>query len=71
MTTTTDRQHRLLALCAIRIDNESVDWSLIAHEAQFQDGLDSLWSGQVQDCSTVGEPTLRQATDGRDRRTSP
>ena len=26
----TERQRRLLALCAIRIDAKSVDWSLIA-----------------------------------------
>jgi len=32
----TNDQRRLLALCAIRIDQESVDWSLIAREAQFQ-----------------------------------
>jgi hypothetical protein len=33
--TITNNQRRLLALCAIRIGQESVDWSLIAREAQF------------------------------------
>ena len=64
MISKTDRQHRLLALCAIRIDNESVDWSLIAREAQFQDGLDSLWSGQVQECSTVGKASQKVLREG-------
>lgn len=57
-----EAQRRLLALCAIRIGQQSVDWSLIAREAQFPDGLDSLWSGTIQEKSAVADrsrPILR------------
>jgi DNA processing protein len=54
MDITTDQRH-LLALCAIRVDQESVDWSLIAREAQFPEGLDALWSGSIQEKSDVAE----------------
>ncbi len=53
ITTITDGQRRLLALCAIRIDHESVDWSLIAREAQFPGGLDALWEGKFQERSAT------------------
>lgn len=55
-------QRRLLALCAIRVDQESVDWNLIAREAQFPEGLDALWSGAIQEKSAAAErsrPVLR------------
>jgi DNA processing protein len=58
----TNDQRRLLALCAIRIDQESVDWSLLAREAQFVEGLDNLWSGTIQETSAVASrarPVLR------------
>ena len=55
----TDSQRRLLALCAIRIDRESVDWSLLAREAQFPGGLDALWDGVVQERSDVAETARR------------
>lgn len=48
-------QRRLLGLCAIRIGQESVDWSLIAREAQFPGGLDALWEGKVQEQSTTAD----------------
>lgn len=48
-----EAQRRLLALCAIRVERDSVDWSLIAREAQFPDGLDSLWSGTIQEKSAA------------------
>jgi DNA processing protein len=51
----TNDQRRLLALCAIRIDQESVDWSLIAREAQFPEGLDALWTGSIQEKSAAAE----------------
>jgi DNA processing protein len=51
----TNDQRRLLALCAIRVDQESVDWSLIAREAQFPEGLDALWNGSVQEKSAAAE----------------
>ena len=57
--TTTDAQRRLLALCAIRIDHESVDWSLIAREAQFPGGLDALWEGKVQEVGTTADVSQR------------
>src|ERR1019366_7790112 len=51
----TDGQRRLLALCAIRLDKESVDWNLIAREAQFAIGLDDLWNGKVQERSATAD----------------
>ena len=56
---TTDSQRRLLALCAIRIDQESVDWSLIARESQFAGGLDALWEGKVQEHSATAEASQK------------
>ena len=50
-----DDQYRLLALCAIRINGKSVDWSLIAREAQFTDGLDRLWNGDIRENSKVAD----------------
>jgi len=68
--TVTNDQRRLLALCAIRVDQESVDWSLIAREAQFPGGLDALWEGKVQEQSATAEAAqkvlrrgLRKASD--------
>lgn len=54
-----ERQRRLLALCAIRVDNHSVDWSMIAREAQFPDGLDSLWSGIIRERSSQSDKSLQ------------
>jgi DNA processing protein len=48
---TTEEQRRLLALCAIRVDRQSVDWSLIAREAQVAGGLEGLWTGVVNEQS--------------------
>lgn len=59
----TDSQRRLLALCAIRFEGESVDWSLIARQAQFEDGLDALWAGHIFESSPAARrstPVLRQ-----------
>jgi DNA processing protein len=68
--TVTNDQRRLLALCAIRVDQESVDWSLIARETQFPGGLDALWEGKVQEQSATAEAAqkvlrrgLRKASD--------
>jgi DNA processing protein len=55
----TDSQRRLLALCAIRIDQESVDWRLIARESQFAGGLDALWEGKVQEHSATAEASQK------------
>ncbi len=59
----TERQRRLLALCAIRVDGASVDWSLIARQAQFEEGLDALWAGRLFETSAAAKrclPVLRR-----------
>ena len=63
----TERQRRLLALCAIRVDGAGVDWSLIARQAQFEEGLDALWAGQLFETSAAAKrsrPVLRQGIGG-------
>jgi len=57
MTITSD-QRRLLALCAIRIGQESVEWSLIAREAQLPGSLDALWCGSIREQSAAAERSL-------------
>lgn len=52
-------QLRLLALCALRHDNHSPDWSLLAREAHRHGGLDRLEAGEVVEDSKV-------ATQARD-----
>lgn len=54
-----DDQRRLLALCALRIDHEHVDWSLIARQAQFPGGLDALWEGTVYEHGSAAEVSQR------------
>lgn len=54
-----DGQRRLLALCAIRVDKESVDWNLIAREAQFAGGLEALWEGKFQERSATADDSLK------------
>lgn len=49
----TDQQRRLLALCAIRVDGSSVDWNLLARQAQFEEGLDTLWAGKITEKSAL------------------
>jgi DNA processing protein len=59
----TGRQRRLLELCAIRVDGVSVDWSLIAREARFEDGLDALRAGRLEEKSAAARralPVLRR-----------
>ena len=59
----TERQRRLLALCAIRVEGTSVDWSLIARQAQFDEGLDALWAGRLFETSAAAKrclPVLRR-----------
>ncbi len=58
-TSTTDDRRRLLALCAIRIDQESVDWNLIAREVQFVGGLDALWEGKVQERGATADASQK------------
>jgi DNA processing protein len=54
----TERQRRLLALCAIRVDGAGVDWSLIARQAQSGEGLDALWAGTLFETSAAGRGAL-------------
>jgi DNA processing protein len=54
----TERQRRLLALCAIRVDGAGVDWSLIARQAQFEEGLDALWAGRLLETSAAARRSL-------------
>jgi DNA processing protein len=59
----TDRQRRLLELCAIRVDQRSVDWSLIARQTQYPGGLDELSQGIVNEKSATAKksvPVLRK-----------
>ena len=58
-----DDRRRLLALCAIRIDGRSIDWSLLAREAQLWQGLDRMEAGHFYEDSQEaqeGLPLLRQ-----------
>lgn len=56
-------QYRLLQLCAIRIEQQSVDWNVIARQAQDPAGLDELWQGIVPEKSAAAKrsvPILRR-----------
>lgn len=59
-----ESQRRLLALCAIRVDGESVDWSLIARQAQFDEGLDALWSGRIFETSAAAKRSVNVLRQG-------
>ena len=54
----TDRQRRLLELCAIRIERESVDWSVIARQALDPPGLDDLCQGVITEKSAAAKRSL-------------
>jgi DNA processing protein len=56
---TSDGQRRLLALCAIRIEGESVDWSVIARQAQYDQGLEDLWAGTIVEKSHAARRSAR------------
>jgi DNA processing protein len=59
----TDQQRRLLELCAIRVEKESVDWSLIARLAQHPGGLDDLHQAVITEKSAAAarsRPVLRE-----------
>jgi DNA processing protein len=51
-------QHRLLALCAIRVDGRSIDWSLLAREAQLWQGLDRLEAGEIHEDSKAARESM-------------
>jgi DNA processing protein len=61
--TFTEEQRRLLALCAIRIDKSSVDWSLLAREAQLN-GLEGLWEGTICEYSPEAKRSLSLLREG-------
>jgi DNA processing protein len=63
------QQRRLLELCAIRVGRESVDWSLIARQAQDSSGLDDLYQGIITEMSaaaTRSRPVLSSGLQRRD-----
>ena len=58
-----DQQRRLLELCAIRVDQQSVDWGLIARQAQYPSGLDDLCQAVITEKSAAAKrsvPVLRK-----------
>lgn len=67
-------QRDLLALCALRVERESLDWSLLAREAVRPDGLRRLLSGSIVEQSTVANKSravikkaLKLLNEGYDR----
>ncbi len=59
----TAHQHDLLTLCALRIGEATLDWSLLARSAQSPDGLAALLDGQLREDSraaTKNRPLLAQ-----------
>jgi DNA processing protein len=63
-----DRQRMLLELCAIRVGRVSVDWSLIARQAQDPGGLDELHAGVITETSAAATRSLEPLREGlRDR----
>ncbi|MFF6979265.1 DNA-processing protein DprA [Streptomyces sp. NPDC008343] len=61
---TTADQHDLLSLCALRADDATLDWSLLARSAQSPEGLAALMDGQLREDSraaTKNRPLLQQA----------
>lgn len=48
-------QRDLLALCALRVERESLDWSLLAREAVRPDGLRHLLDGSIIERSKVAD----------------
>ncbi|MFF6639618.1 DNA-processing protein DprA [Streptomyces althioticus] len=57
-------QHNLLTLCALRVGDATLDWSLLARSAQSADGLAALMDGQLREDSraaTKNRPLLQQA----------
>ncbi|MFE6533317.1 DNA-processing protein DprA [Streptomyces rochei] len=53
----TDDQMRLLALCSIRVEGKSVDWSLIAR-CTLRGHLDALCDGQIPEESSAARKSL-------------
>jgi DNA processing protein len=62
-----DDRYRLLTLCAIRSDGHSIDWSLLAREAQLWQGLDRLEEGIFHEDSAEAGESLPLLLYGLDR----
>lgn len=60
----TEEQRRLLALCALRVGKQSVDWSLIAREATREGGLDRLWRGDIVEESKAATESIPLLHEG-------
>jgi DNA processing protein len=60
----TVEQRRLLTLCAIRVDGQSVDWSLLAREATRHGGLDRLYRGELVERSSIATDSLPVLREG-------
>jgi len=63
-----DNGSRLLALCALRVGGVSIDWSLLAREAQEPSGLDRLYHGEILERSAEARealPILQQGLAGQ------
>lgn len=61
-----DAARRLLELCAVRVNNKSLDWSLLARCAR-SGGLDQLYSGVIPEDSRAASqslPVLHTALSG-------
>lgn len=63
----TNQQRRLLELCAIRVEGVSVDWSLIARQAQDPSGLDDLFAGVITETSAAATRSRPVLTAGLHR----
>ncbi|HVX23315.1 MAG TPA: DNA-processing protein DprA [Acidimicrobiales bacterium] len=50
-------QHRLLQLCAIRLDDQSPDWSVLAREAMHVGSMDELAEGRLVERSAPARKT--------------
>lgn len=64
MIATTQQQADLLAICALRADNKSVDWHLVARTCQSPEALHVILGGDIPEDSTVARknvPLLRAA----------
>ena len=60
----TDRQRRLLELCAIRGERDHPDWTVLARQALVPGGLDLLWQGLITERSAAARRSLAALRDG-------
>jgi len=60
----TEQQRRLLQLCAIRVDRASVDWNLIARQAQDPSGLDDMHQAVITEKSAAATRSLPVLREG-------